>query len=71
MGRFLKFLGNIQGFAWYPGLALGVFGLFFWRLFFMLLLCAVQIQMPGVGFLWIPESGTSILVLFVIPVEEK
>jgi hypothetical protein len=29
MGRFLKFLGNIQGFAWYPGLALGVFGLFF------------------------------------------
>lgn len=29
----------------------------------MLFQCAVQIQMPGVGFLWIPESGTSILVL--------
>lgn len=29
MGRFLKFLGEIQGFAWYPGLALGVFGIFF------------------------------------------
>jgi len=29
MGTFLKFLGEIQGFAWYPGLALAVFGLFF------------------------------------------